>query len=154
LDKKYPFGSLANGLTVAELVVTMALLAIVSAIAYPNFHSMADNSNIKTAARDLVADFNALRARAMAECTPFSITFDLTNNRYSFPGLGGGKSPADISRDIIITQAVFGPGTTVNFTTRGALSPPGTVVLANRRGSTAAIISNLSGRIHVQFNMH
>ena len=154
MDEKYPLSRRANGFTVAELVVTVSLLAIVSAIAYPNFQGMAANSNIKTAARDLVADFNALRARAMAESAPLSVTFDLATNRYSFPGLGAGKSPADISRDIVITQAVFGGGTTVNFMTRGALSPPGTVILTNRRGSTATITCNLSGRIHVQFNMH
>jgi prepilin-type N-terminal cleavage/methylation domain-containing protein len=151
---KYTFGRRVNGFTVVELLVAMGLLAIVSAIAFPNFHSMAANSNIRTAARNLVADFNALRTRAMAECTPFSITFDVTNNRYSFPGSRSGKSPADISNDIIITHAVFGSGTTVNFMTRGILSPPGSVVLANKRGSTATVVCNLSGRTYVQFNMH
>jgi len=154
--KKY---SKTRGFTVVELIITMAILAILVLIAIPSFQRIAINGNLKTAARDVIADFNALRENAMANNTQcarpatgecFDLTFDLGNNRYTVnPASGlpnGGKSPANIASDIHLTA-----GTAVTFLTRGTLSQGGSVSLANSRGSTATITYNLSGRTYVQF---
>ena len=68
--------SKARGFTVIELIITMAILAILILIAIPSFQRIAINGNLKTAARDLIADFNALREKAMAENTQFDLTFN------------------------------------------------------------------------------
>ena len=151
--------SKARGFTVIELIITMALLAILVLIAIPSFKRIAINGNLKTAARDMIADFNALRENAMANNTQcirpatgecFDLTFNLGNNTYTVnPASGlpnGGKSPARIASDIHLTA-----GTAVTFLTRGTLSQQGSVALTNSRGSTATITYNLSGRTYVQF---
>ena len=151
--------SKTRGFTVVELIITMAILAILVLIAIPSFHRIAINGNLKTAARDVIADFNALRENAMANSTQcvrpatgecFDLTFDLGNNRYTVnPASGlpnGGKSPASIASDIHLTA-----GTPVTFLTRGTLSQGGSVALMNSSGSTATITYNLSGRTYVQF---
>ncbi len=147
--------SRVSGFTVTELIVAMGILAIVSGIAYPNFQRTVANGNLKTAARDLVADINSLRARAMADSSltapDRTMTFDQGNNQYSLPGMAAAKSPASFSADINL-QAVPAGGT-FTFMQRGTLTPPGTVILMNGRGSTATITCNLSGRTNVQFNM-
>lgn len=149
----------ARGFTIVELIIAMVVLAILIMIAIPNFHRLAINGNLKTAARDLIADLNALRENAMANNTQcirpltgecFDLTFNLGNNTYTVnPASGlpnGGKSPASIASDIHLTA-----GTAVTFLTRGTLSQGGSVVLTNSRGSTATITFNLSGRTYVQF---
>lgn len=148
----------AWGFSIVELLVTIGILSTVLLIAIPNFQRIAVNGNLKTAARDVIADFNALRGRAMAENTQFDLTFNLspTNTYTVSPASGlpnGGKTPASVASDIHLTSANFGGATTVSFRTRGTLSQAGNVVLINRRGSTATITCNLSGRIYVQFNM-
>ncbi len=154
MNAKRNFGR-TDGFTVVELIVAMGILAIVMGIAYPNFQRVVANGNLKTAARDLVADINGLRARAMADsnlATPDrTITFDQANNQYTLPGMVAAKSPASYSADINL-QAVPAGGA-FTFMQRGTLTPPGTVILVNGRGSTATITCNLSGRTNVQFNM-
>lgn len=143
----------ARGFTIVELIIAMVVLAILIMIAIPNFHRLAINGNLKTAARDLIADFNALRQKAMAENQQYDLTFNQGNNTYTVSPVSGlpngGKSPASIASDIHITNA---PPGILSFYTRGTLSQPGgNIVLTNSRGSTATITYNLSGRTYVQF---
>ena len=146
----------SRGVTFIELLIAIVILGIVMAIAIPSFKRIVNNGNLKTAARDLIADFNALKGRAMAENTPFVLNFDVANNKYTVtPSSGlpnGGKSPASISSDLAI-QSTSSPPLNVTVLTRGTLSQPGSVVLTNSRGSTATITFNLSGRSYVQFSM-
>ena len=155
--------SKARGFTILELVVTVALLAIVLLIAIPNFHRITVNSNLKTAARDLVADFNALRERALAENREYRLSFN--GNQYTLEactdattpcaawgpppaGVATPKSPASIASDITLTSHFGGP---VIFLTRGTVNQAGNVVLTNGRVSTATITCNISGRTSVSF---
>ena len=156
--KKY---SKAAGFSMIELVVTLALLTIVLLIAIPNFHRISANGNLKTAARDLIADFNTVRERAIAENRQFTFTFNGNNTyTYSAPASGGNpalnqtKSPANIAPDIAFSNLTFGGagGSVTLFSARGTLTPSGSVQLNNARGSTAIISCNVSGRVSVSFN--
>ncbi len=148
--------SKARGFTLIELIITVVILGILILIAIPSFQRMSINGNLKSAARDLIADINALREKAMAENTTFDLTFNVGSNTYTVaPASGlpnGGKTPASIAKDIQLTPATtFG---TVTFYTRGTLSQAGSVFLTNSRGSTAQITCNLSGRTYVQFTWY
>jgi len=142
-----------RGFTLLEIIMTLTLIVIVAAIAYPSYSRMTANGNLRNAARDITGDMANLKERAMAQNTQFNIVFNVGNNTYSFPGVAAEKTPASFGQDIRLTSAAFGAGSTVSFTTRGTLSQGGNVVLANGRGSTATITCNLSGRTYVQFNM-
>lgn len=148
-----------KGLTLLELAVVLALLGIAGMIAYPRLHHMAINYNLRSAAREIAADFAQLKERAMSENATYMIIFseeDQSNN-YILRRDGGPvlqtKSPTEFGRDIRITQARFGNGTTVRFRPRGVLQPMGTLILANSLGSTVTITAISSGRTNVQFNM-
>ena len=140
--------SRARGFTIWELIVTLGILAILIMIAIPSFNRIADNGNLKTAARDLIADLNALREKAMAENTQFDLTFN--GDTYTCAGLPNGqKTTTGVASDIHIFNA---PQGMLSFYTRGILSQPGTITLINNRNSTAEITCKTSGRIYVQFN--
>ena len=143
----------SRGFTLLEIIMTLALLTIVGAIAYPSYSRMTANGNLRNAARDITGDMANLKERAMAQNTQFDMVFNVGGNTYTYPGLAAGKTPASFGRDIRLTGTAFGGGSTITFTTRGTLSQGGNVVLANGRGSTATITCNLSGRTYVQFNM-
>jgi type IV fimbrial biogenesis protein FimT len=55
----------AHGFTLIELMVTVSLIAIVSAIAAPNFRSLIGTMNAKSAAFDLIGDLTAARSEAI-----------------------------------------------------------------------------------------
>jgi prepilin-type N-terminal cleavage/methylation domain-containing protein len=148
-----------RGFTLIELIITIAIMAILVAVAFPNFQRIVANGNLKTAARDLVADFNSLKESAIAENREYILTFPGGNAyEYTAPAAGGNpavdviKRPSDISRDITGLAPSAGL-VAVNFRTRGTIDPPGNIVLTNRLGSTATITFNISGRTNVQFNM-
>jgi Tfp pilus assembly protein FimT len=141
-------------LTGTELVIAIASLSVVMLLAYPSFQGMAINGNLKAAAKDLVADLDILREKAVLESTPLVLTFDVPGNTYRSPGLRGGmKSPANIAADISLIQASFGGENRLTFLSKGTLSQQGNIVLTNSRGSTATITCSLSGRAYVKFLM-
>jgi len=155
INAKYSSRRTANarGFTIMELIIALVIMAILTMIAIPSFHRITINENLKTAARDLIADFNGLREMAMAQNQQFDLTFNVGTNTYTAsPASGlpnGSKSPASIASDISLDPATSLQ--TVSFYTRGTLSQAGIVVLRNSRNSTATITCNLSGRTYVQF---
>jgi len=146
-----------RGFTLLELIIVMVILTIVGSIAYGAFQQMAINANLKTAARDIVSDFNLIRQRAMAENVPLSITFDAVMNSYDVPQPGGAtltKNLASYGADIVFgSPPDFSGGSVITFQPRGTTAQWGTVSLRNSRNSTATITVNSTGRANVQFNM-
>lgn len=137
------------------MLIVLILIAIVAGIGYGAFNRMAVNSSLRTAARDIAADFQLARQRAMAENTTLTITFDPANHTYTVPTPGGGTlTKALISyRGGITINSINIPGQAVAFQPRGTTQQWGTLILANGRNSTATITINSTGRANVQFAM-
>lgn len=55
----------ARGFTLIELMVTVSIIAVVSAIAAPSFRSLIGTINSKSAAFDLIGDLTAARSEAI-----------------------------------------------------------------------------------------
>jgi Tfp pilus assembly protein FimT len=137
------------------LVITLALIAIVGAIAMPSFQRMVLNANLRSSARDIQGRIAYLKERAMADNTRYILVFDVANNRYRSSDMKADewKYASSFGRSIRIRSVAFGGGSTVGLETRGTLTQGGNIVLDNSRGSTATITCNLSGRTYVQFRM-
>jgi prepilin-type N-terminal cleavage/methylation domain-containing protein len=170
----------AQGFSIIEMIVVVAILGIVCAIAIPSFQRYAVNGNLRSAARDIVSDFNALKGRAMAENREYRLT--ISGNQYSIQACADGigpdgiwgtaddvattppcavwmsppagvitpKNPSSFSADIVLS-----PNSSYVFQTRGTViaTPAGSIGLANSRGSTANITVNAAGRTSAQFTM-
>jgi prepilin-type N-terminal cleavage/methylation domain-containing protein len=151
-----------KGLTLVELMIVIALIFIVCAIAAPPYFGYALNTNLKSAARDIQSDFLSLKQRAVSESTTYRITFDVTTNTYTIEkGTESGspfvpltvKTPKSFGGDIGVQNVDFSGGSpAIVFQERGIASN-GKVVLINSRGSTAAVITSVSGRAYVQLNL-
>ena len=154
--------SAQKGLTLAELMITIALIMIIAAIVAPPYFGYAINMNLKSAARDIQADFMSLKQRAVSESITYRITFDVNSNTYTIEkGTETGspfvalqvKTPKSFGADIGVQNADFSGGTpAITFQDRG-IATNGQVLLRNSRGSTAAVITSVSGRAYVQLNM-
>jgi prepilin-type N-terminal cleavage/methylation domain-containing protein len=145
----------ARGFSLIELIIAVALVAIVSAIAVPQFRQYSDNANLKTAAREVMGDFSNVKQRAVEEnLNAYQITFNVTGNSYALSRSDTGvtewtKLMASFGSGIRLYATTFGSGT-VNFQRRGTVSN-GTLTLLNGRGSTATITVNITGRTYAQF---
>jgi Tfp pilus assembly protein FimT len=144
-----------RGLTLTELIIILALIAVVGLIAMPSFNRMTVNGNLRSAARDVQGRIAYLKERAMADNTQYTLTFDVSNNRYRSSDMKGDewRTASSFGQSIRIISVAFGGGSTVSFETRGTLAQGGNIVLANGRGSTVTITCNLSGRTYAQFQM-
>ncbi len=156
-----------RGFSLVELMIVIAIMAILAAVAVPSFQRYAINSDLKSAARAIQGDFFICKERAIAENIEHSITFNVNANSYT-KNCGTGdiatKTPASFRGDIRLVSnindacyatagTIFNVGTAY-FTARGTINPTtGTMLLINSRESTATITYNATGRTHVCFNL-
>jgi type II secretion system protein H len=150
-----------NGFTLVEMMIVIAIMAVISAIAIPQWNSLRQNADLKAAARDLVADIAEAKARAISERLTYAMTFDAVNAQYQISrqqdhttnALVNVGAPKDIRRGhpVCVTAAfASNPNDRLRFNVRGTTNN-GTITLENSRGSKANIKINITGRTHVTF---
>ena len=122
-----------SGFTLTEIVITIAIIGILSAVAIPTFLAWMPNMQLKSAARDLYSAMQRARSEAGRTNTDMAIVFDGANNRYSFcsnPGPDGDWSTMGdntILTNVDLTQMTgniaFGHGSVPAG--NSATTPPG-----------------------------
>jgi prepilin-type N-terminal cleavage/methylation domain-containing protein len=167
--------TLPRGFSLMELMIVLGILAVVSAIGYPVLQRYYFNSNLRSAARDMVGDFNYQREKAMAgDATApgprvHRVSLNLGTNSYTLQRCMGTEIVCPGWEDLQTknlsafgNDIVFDPGktkpTVFDFQPRGTVTfqndeTEGKIVLKNSRGSSATLVTNLSGRTSVDFHM-
>ncbi len=166
-----------NGFSIVELIIVLAIIGIIASIGAFAWQRYVENTNLRTAARDIVTDFNTMKRRAVSEyaaigasqVTPtYTMVFSISGNHYVMnktynDGTGniteviGDKQLAEQFGHGIEFQSFGGGGSTysIGFTARGIMNPAGGfIVLVNNRNSTARITFNATGKTYVTFAMH
>jgi prepilin-type N-terminal cleavage/methylation domain-containing protein len=143
--------------TLLEMLIVMALIAIVVSISVPMFQAYARNTNFKSGVREISSDFFAMKERAIAENRFYRISFNTTDGTYTLEqGASTGtpyttvqtKNLTAFGDGIVISSASFGGAASVLFAPRGTCSA-GTVVLTNG-SKTGTVGTYVTGKTYVR----
>lgn len=144
----------ARGFTLLELIVVLAIAAILARVAILNIHAWLPDFRLRGAVRQIVVDLRRTRARAVDEHTSRRLVFDSavdsyqaqrrSNHRYEDDGAAV-LLPATV--DLLDCTAL---GDAITFSSRGTASTFGTVVLRAENGREQRIVVDIAGRIRVQ----
>lgn len=148
-----------SGFSLFELMIVIAIVAILSVIAIPNFLSWRDNANLRGSAFNLKSDFELAKMRAIRGGGNVAIAFngnrcevfldtdgDYTRDTTPSPG-----ETLITSRvlDNITVNANFGGSPQTAFNNRGIVLRTGNVRLT-QKGTTIQIGLNRIGLVEIQ----
>lgn len=143
------------GFSLYELLVVVAIIAVVSTIVAPHFISWRNNAKLRGAADNVKGDLEMSKARAVRERAPVTVTFAATNYQVTFTDKDGNprtlrnrRLPAGVRVDLDNTG--FGAmGDQTRFNGRG-LPVAGSAVLVNTKGEQKKVIVSTLGRIRIE----
>jgi type IV fimbrial biogenesis protein FimT len=126
-----------SGFTITELMITIAVIAILASLAIPNYIAWLPNYRLQSGAEEIHSTLQLARATAIKDNATATVAFDTANETYrAFVGtqtIRRGQMPAGIDINCTLNNG----GTSVQFNSRG-------VAINNTQGD--AQVSNKSGR--------
>ena len=146
-----------GGFTLLEVVLVLAIMAIVAAMAAPRYASAICRFQVDTAARRLVRDLTTARERARSQGANQTVIFTVASSTYTVVGMSGLDGSANYTVDMSgepyktsVVSAGFGGQSSVVFDGYGVPANGGTVVL-NAGGYTKTItVDAQTGRASLQ----
>jgi general secretion pathway protein H len=139
------------GFTLLELTVVLFIMALVAALAAPNFSGRWQEMQLRRAVREVAADLRQARTHAMRTQVEAVVTIDLANRRLTSTASGRARAlPADLTIDVIAA----GSETTdrrvsgVRFYPDGSATG-GRVRFATSRTRLSVDVNWLTGRVSI-----
>jgi type IV fimbrial biogenesis protein FimT len=144
-----------RGFTLIELMITLAVMAILITAALPSFNEFIKNNRLTTQANDFIAAMNLARSEAIKRGASINISSTSGDGNWS-----GGWRITDTGGNIIrITQALTGNSTLTStngvaqfqYRADGLINTPDTLSLCDDRGGETGrtITINTVGRASV-----
>jgi len=146
--------SAAGAFSLLELVLVMAILAVVSAIAMPRMAQASARYRVETAGRRVAADLNLARSKALSASSSQTVSFTLSPARYRLVGLADPSHP-ELEYQVELRgepyccellQAAFGGNSSVIFDGFGRPNSGGTIAL-RCGGWTKTLTLEVSGEV-------
>ncbi|MFA5321801.1 MAG: prepilin-type N-terminal cleavage/methylation domain-containing protein [Smithella sp.] len=147
-----------KGFTLVELLIVIALMAIMASFAVPAWQHYTINTGMKTATREIIGDILNTRQRAIAEnLNAYRITFDTANNNYALSRTDTGVTlwtrPLDsFGAGNVFYNVDLSGGSVINFQRRGTITD-GTITLKNKVDSKATITLIMTGRVYAKYDL-
>lgn len=131
---------LPRGFTLVELIITIAVAAILMAVAIPSFRSLMSSNNVTNTYYDLISAMRTARAEAVTRGAPIRVkaTTSNWNGGWSVLTADNTELRAFPARD---TQFVVTPNpvvTEVSFNGRGALTAQACFDIKDSSGASSA----------------
>ena len=137
-----------SGYTITELMVTIAVIAILASLAIPSFIAWLPNYRLRSGAEEIQSTLQLARITAIKENSTVTVDFNTANETYRAEvdgqAIRGGRMPAGI--DIDSTDFV---GDSVEFNSRGIATAAGTAVVRNNLGRSRTIRVYITGNSRI-----
>ena len=145
-------------MTLLELMLVLALMAIMAAIAAPRYAASIARYRVDMAARRIVEDLAFAQSTAKATSSARTVIFSIENNKYLMPGLSGLDAvPGDYTVKLSeppyeakLASANLGGDSQITFDGWGVPDSGGTVVLTVGSGQRTVTVDSVSGKATVQ----
>lgn len=150
------------GFTIYELMIAIAIIAVLSAIAVPNIIGWRERAKLRGAAGNLRGDLQWAKLRAIRDHDNVSVVFEADRYEIFLDNGDGGATAADYSRggdEPLLRSRQLTAGVTIDldlpnidqtqFDSRGRCPPSGvgTLVLQDSTGDQRQISINRLGQI-------
>jgi prepilin-type N-terminal cleavage/methylation domain-containing protein len=139
-----------KGVTLIELIVVIAIIAIGAVLAVPNLGPWLANYRLRTATRDIVSNLRTAQMKAVSNNVDYQVLFDGVARTYILRRDSGGGGvdegtaqtlPSGISIVLPVNNPLtFSPNSSSNG---------GTVTLTNTRGTRRITVLPSTGRITI-----
>ncbi len=137
-----------RGVTLVEMIVVVALVALAAAISFPAVTSGIDSLRMRQACDTIVSVLNQCLQRADRQQTPVELTLSRRDNALYVRGAGPGVEKRIPMPDGVTIAAILPPSPTGGDTMRHVLLVPGAaaprvgVLLVNRKGQRRIVSVN------------
>jgi Tfp pilus assembly protein FimT len=150
-----------GGITFIELVVVMAIVAIIGLFLAPSIGEWLDHYRIRQAARDIVFTLQLAKIRAISSCRECRVVLDASTETYQLQQgnlsqkstAWDGETNKQVPRNVDIAKEALGFGTTkdnIEFNPDGT-STAGSIFIENTKGKRyRIIILGSTGRIRMK----
>jgi general secretion pathway protein H len=141
-----------GGVTLIELVVVMSIITIMGVCLAPSIGEWLENFRIRQAARDIAANLQFAKMKAISSRMEHRICFDLANDTYQLEKKDGGwKQEGDVfhvPRSVDIVSVTYDPPR-VKFDPDGT-SSSGHIRIVNDQGKIHKVVIYYTGRIRIE----
>jgi prepilin-type N-terminal cleavage/methylation domain-containing protein len=144
-----------GGVTLIELAVVMAIVAIMGLFLAPAIGEWVDNFRIRQAGRDIVSHLQLAKIRAISRSLEYRVRFDLAKNEYLVErNEGVWQQEGSVFRvpkgvDIASATGSLGSPPKVKFNPNGTCSS-GHIRIDNEQGKQYKIVVHFTGRIRIE----
>ena len=144
-----------GGVTLIELAVVMAIVAIMGLFLAPAIGEWLDNFRIRQAGRDIVSHLQLAKIRAISRSLEYRVRFDLANDEYLVERNDGvwqqEGSVFYVPKGVNIASATgsLGNPPKVKFNPNGTCSS-GHIRIENEQGKQYKVVVHFTGRIRIE----